>query len=90
MNKSELASAISKQTNLTKADVERVIASLIDVTTGTLKSGGELNLVGFLSAKVSRRKATKGRNPRTGEPIDIPAKNIVKIKAGKSLSDAVN
>ena len=66
------------------------VDAVFDSITGSLKSGTEVRLVGFGTFSVSRRAASQGRNPRTGEPIQIPASNQPKFKAGKGLKDAVN
>lgn len=89
MNKAQLIDAIAKDANLTKADAKRALDAFINATTGTLKSGGRVALVGFGSFSVSKRNARTGRNPQTGAPINIAAKNVVKFKAGTELSDAV-
>ena len=89
MNKSELIEAISKAVKLTKVDVARVIDSFVEISKKELKNGGEISLVGFMSMKKVRREARIGKNPSNGKEIKIAAKNVVKIKAGKSLQDAV-
>lgn len=89
MNKAQLIDAIAKDANLTKADAKRALDAFIDATTGTLKDGGRVALVGFGSFAVSERNARTGRNPQTGAPINIAAKKVVKFKAGTELSDAV-
>lgn len=89
MNKAQLIDAIAKDANLTKADAKRALDAFINATTGTLKSGGRVALVGFGSFGVSERNARTGRNPQTGAPIKISAKKVVKFKAGTELSEAV-
>lgn len=89
MNKAQLIDAIAKDANLTKADAKRALDAFIDATTGTLKAGGRVALVGFGTFGVSERNARTGRNPQTGAPIKISAKKVVKFKAGSDLSDAV-
>ena len=89
MNKAQLIDAIAKDANLTKADAKRALDAFIGATTNTLKDGGRVALVGFGSFGVSKRNARTGRNPQTGAPIKISAKNVVKFKAGSELSDAV-
>ncbi len=89
MNKAQLIDAIAKDANLTKADAKRALDAFINATTGTLKDGGRVALVGFGSFAVSERNARTGRNPQTGAPIQIAAKKVVKFKAGTELSDAV-
>ena len=90
MNKTELIDAIAKETQLTKKDVEAVLKSFIDVVTGELKEGGKVQLVGFSTFEVSERAAREGRNPQTGESMEIKASKAPKFKAGKALKDAVN
>lgn len=90
MNKAELIDAMASQAGLSKADAKRALDSFIDTTSGALKKGDRVALVGFGSFSVSKRSARKGRNPRTGKEINIAAKNVVKFKAGAELSGNVN
>ena len=90
MNKNDLISSVSVGSGLSKADAGKAVDAVFDSITGSLKSGTEVRLVGFGTFSVSRRAASQGRNPRTGEPIQIPASNQPKFKAGKGLKDAVN
>jgi DNA-binding protein HU-beta len=90
MNKAELIDAMASKAGLSKADAKRALDAFIDTTSGSLKSGDRVALVGFGSFSVSKRSARKGRNPRTGKEIDIAAKNVVKFKAGAELSGNVN
>ena len=90
MNRTELIDAIAKETQLTKKDVEAVLKSFIDVVTGELKEGGKVQLVGFGTFEVSERAAREGRNPQTGESMEIKASKAPKFKAGKALKDFVN
>lgn len=90
MNKGDLINALSAETGSTKADAEKFLNALQHVFIKSLKKGDKISLTGFLSVESSKRKATTGRNPRTGAAINIPAKNVVKIKAGKLLADSVN
>ncbi len=89
MNKAELIDAIASGANLTKADAKRALDAFIDATTGALKKGDRVALVGFGSFSVSKREARKGRNPQSGMEITIPAKKVVKFKAGTELADMV-
>lgn len=89
MNKSELISSIAKDSKLTKADTERVFNSLVSVVIKTLKKGDKITVPGFISFNKKRRAARSGLNPQTGKKMQIAAKNVVKIKAGKKLADAV-
>ncbi len=89
MNKAQLIDAIAEGAGLTKADAKKALDSFIDATTDALKKGDRVALVGFGSFSVSHREARKGRNPQTGKDIMIPAKKVVKFKAGAELSDVV-
>ncbi len=89
MNKAELIDAIALKANLTKADAKRALDAFIDATTDALKKGDRVALVGFGSFAVASREARKGRNPRSGAEITIPAKKVVKFKAGAELADVV-
>ena len=90
MNKNDLVAAVASRSGLSKADTARAVDGIIDSITSTLRGGTEVRLVGFGTFSVSRRAATTGRNPRTGESIQIPASNQPKFKAGKALKSAVN
>ena len=90
MNKNDLIAAVASRSGLSKADTAKAVDGVIDSITSSLKGGTEVRLVGFGTFSVSRRAATTGRNPRTGERIKIPASNQPKFKAGKALKSAVN
>ena len=90
MNKNELIGAVADAAGLSKADAGKAVDGVFDAITNELKKGGDVRLVGFGTFAVSDRKATTGRNPRTGETINIPASKQPKFKAGKGLKDAVN
>ena len=90
MNKSELADAVAEAAGLSKADGARALDAVIDSITNTLKSGDTVSLVGFGTFQVKHRNARQGRNPRTGETIQIAASKVPSFKAGKGLKDAVN
>jgi DNA-binding protein HU-beta len=90
MNKQDLIAAVAEKTDLPKAKAGAVIDEVIDAITKALKKKQEVRLVGFGTFSTSKRKAGKGRNPRTGEEIKIPATTTVRFKAGKQLKDAVN
>ncbi|NOZ33995.1 MAG: HU family DNA-binding protein [Chlorobi bacterium] len=90
MNKAELIDAIASGSGLTKADSRRALDAFVEATEGALKKGDRVALVGFGSFGVNRREARKGRNPQTGKEINIPAKNVVKFKAGTDLTRKVN
>ena len=90
MNKNELIGAVADAAGLSKADAGKAVDGVFEAITNELKKGGDVRLVGFGTFAVSDRKATTGRNPRTGETINIPASKQPKFKAGKGLKDAVN
>lgn len=90
MNKTELIDAVAKQTKQAKTVTEETVNALVEVVTTALKKGDEVKLIGFGTFKVSKRAATTGRNPRTGEEIKIAASKQAKFVAGKALKDAVN
>ena len=89
MNKAELIDAIALKADLTKADAKRALDAFIEATTDALKKGDRVALVGFGSFAVASREARKGRNPRSGAEITIPAKKVVKFKAGAELAGVV-
>lgn len=89
MNKAELISAVAAKAGLTKADAKKALDATISVTSETLKKGDKLTLVGFGTFSVSKRDARTGRNPRSGAPIKIAAKKVVKFKAGAELTSTV-
>lgn len=90
MNKNDLIAAVAESTGLSKADAAKAVDGVFGAITDTLKGGSEVRLVGFGTFSVANRAATTGRNPRTGETIQIPASKQPKFKAGKGLKDAVN
>ncbi len=90
MNKQELIAAVAEQTGLARNDAAKAIESLLDTIIAQLKKGGEVRMVGFGNFSVSRRKASTGRNPRTGEPMNIKATSQPKFRPGKVLKDSVN
>ncbi|MFL2660234.1 MAG: HU family DNA-binding protein [Alphaproteobacteria bacterium] len=90
MNKNELIEAVSSSTGLAKTDSGKAVDAVVASITKALKTGGDVRLVGFGTFSVANRKATTGRNPRTGEAIQIKASKQPKFKAGKVLKDAVN
>jgi DNA-binding protein HU-beta len=90
MNKQDLVSAVADASGLTKADASKAVEGVFDTITSALKKGDEVRLVGFGTFSVSKRKASTGRNPRTGAPMEIKASVQPKFKAGKGLKDAVN
>lgn len=90
MNKQELVDAIAKEADLTKADASKALEAFIEVVSKALKKGDEVRVTNFGTFAVTKRAATKGRNPRTGAEIKIPASKQPKFRAGKGLKDAVN
>ena len=90
MNKNDLVSKVSDETGLSKSDSAKAIDSVIETITSELKSGGDVRLVGFGTFLVTKRKATTGRNPQTGAEIKIPAANVPKFRAGKSLKESLH
>lgn len=90
MNKSQLVEQVATQADITKADANRAVDALVDAVKAELAEGGKVELVGFGSFSVSERAAREGRNPATGETIQIAAASVPKFKPGKALKDAVN
>ena len=90
MNKSELIDAIASDSGLSKADAGRALDGFTSAVTNALKGGDSISMVGFGTFSVKHRAARAGRNPRTGETIQIKASNNPSFKAGKALKDAVN
>ena len=89
MNKSELVEAIANGSGVTKADANRVLDTFMTTVTDALKSGDQVVLPGFGSFSTGNRSARTGRNPQTGQAIQIKASRVAKFKAGKSLKEAV-
>jgi DNA-binding protein HU-beta len=90
MNKNDLVASVATNSGLSKADAAKAVDAVFDSITASLKGGNEVRLVGFGTFAVTRRRASTGRNPRTGETIQIAASNQPKFRAGKGLKDAVN
>ncbi|MBQ7549944.1 MAG: HU family DNA-binding protein [Bacteroidales bacterium] len=86
MNKAELINAIAEKAGLTKVDAKNALEACVASTMGALKAGDKVSLVGFGTFSVSKRAARKGRNPQTKKEMMIPAKNVVKFKAGSELA----
>ena len=89
MNKQELISQVADRAGLNRNDASRAIETMLEIVTATLKRGDEVRLVGFGNFSITRRKASTGRNPRTGEPMQIKASVQPKVRPGKVLKDAV-
>ncbi len=90
MNKSELISILATEADVTKVVAEKALNAITQSITGALKNGDDVTLVGFGTFKVSKRAARMGRNPKTGEPLEIAACNSPSFSAGKTLKEAVN
>lgn len=90
MNKNDLVAAVAEAASLSKADSAKAVDAVFECISDSLKKGDEVRLVGFGTFLVSERAASEGRNPRTGEKIQIAASKQPKFKAGKGLKDAVN
>ncbi len=90
MNKADLIDYVSEQTQLSKADATRALDAMVDGICSGLTQNGEVRLSGFGTFSISSRAARTGRNPRTGEEIQIAASKNAKFKAAKSLQDSVN
>ncbi|MGM0566696.1 MAG: HU family DNA-binding protein [Bacteroidota bacterium] len=90
MNKAELIEAIASKADLTKADAKKALDAFIDTTSHSLKKGDRVALVGFGSFSVAKRAARTGRNPKTGQEMQIPAKKVVKFKPGAELAKVVD
>jgi DNA-binding protein HU-beta len=90
MNKNDLSAAVAASTGTSKSDAASIIDSVFDTIAGALKSGDNVQLIGFGSFSVADRAAREGRNPRTGETLQIAASKQPKFKAGKALKDALN
>lgn len=89
MNKTELVSSVAEKAGITKKDAEKAVNAVFDVIGEALAQGDRIQLVGFGTFEVRERAARTGRNPRTGDEIDIPATRIPVFKPGKSLRDVV-
>lgn len=90
MNKNELIADVASKTGLTKTAAGEAVDATFDVIAAALAGGNEVKIAGFGTFVVSERAASEGRNPRTGETIQIPAQKAPKFRAGKGLKDAVN
>ncbi|HAG52164.1 MAG TPA: DNA-binding protein HU [Alphaproteobacteria bacterium] len=90
MNKTELVAVVAQKAGLTKADSAKAVDAILEAVSETLASNEEVRIAGFGTFSVAHRKATTGRNPRTGEELQIAASNLPKFKPGKTLKDSVN
>lgn len=89
MNKAELITSVSEKAELTKKDAEKAVNAFLETVTEVLAAHDKVQLIGFGTFETRERSARKGRNPQTGEEIEIAASNVPVFKAGKALKDAV-
>ena len=90
MNKDDLISKVASSIGISKSEAAKSVDAVFSSITNSLKEGNEVRLVGFGTFLITNRAATTGRNPRTGESIEIPAKKVPKFRAGKALKETVN
>ncbi|MCC0016336.1 MAG: HU family DNA-binding protein [Rhodobiaceae bacterium] len=90
MNKQELISKVAETSGMKKNEAANAVEAMIEAIAASLKSGDDVKIAGFGSFQVAERAASVGRNPRTGQPVSIPAAKTPKFKAGKALKDMVN
>ena len=90
MNKSELIESVAGNADMSKAEAERAVNAMVDCIADGLRRGEQVTIVGFGTFLVRQRAARTGRNPRTGETIDIAASNVPAFKAGKNLRESLN
>ena len=90
MNKGEFVDAVAARSDMSKTDATSAVDAVLDSLTDALKQGDQVTLIGFGTFMVRHREARTGRNPRTGEPLEIAASKVPSFKAGKALKDAVN
>lgn len=90
MNKNDLIAAVADSTGMSKANAGQAVDATFDAITNALKAGDEVKVIGFGNFTVAKRAASTGRNPRTGETIQIAASKTPKFRAGKGLKDSVN
>ncbi len=90
MTKADLVEIVAREADMTKKDVEQLVEIIFDSIVNTLNHGEKIELRGFGSFRVRERNARKGRNPKTGEPVEIPAKRVAYFKPGKDLKDIIN
>lgn len=90
MNKTELIAKVAEKSGLTRKDSEKAVVALIDAITDALAEGDKIQLVGFGAFSVKERPARMGRNPKTGEPTEIPASRVPQFKAGKALREVID
>ena len=90
MNKLQLIDAVAQSTGMTKKDASAAVSAVLDAIVDALASGDDVKITGFGGFEVKTREARTGRNPRTGEPVEIPASKYVSFSAGSVLKDKVN
>ena len=90
MNKAEFVDSVATKADMSKTEAGAAVDAVLDSVTAALKNGDQVTLVGFGTFLVRKREARTGRNPRTGEPLEIKASNVPSFKAGKALKEAVN
>ncbi len=90
MTKADLVEKVSKEAEMTKKDAEQLVEIVFDSIVGSLNKGEKIELRGFGSFRVSERNARKGRNPKTGAAVNIPAKRVAYFKPGKDLKELIN
>lgn len=90
MTKADLVETVAKEAEMTKKDAEQLVEIIFDSIVGTLNKGEKIELRGFGSFRVRERDARKGRNPKTGEAVNIPAKRVAYFKPGKDLKELIN
>lgn len=90
MNRNDLALDIATRTNMSRVEATKAVEAVFSSITDALKKGEEVKIVGFGTFTVSDRAASEGRNPKTGEPIQIPASKVPRFKAGKGLKESLN
>jgi len=89
MNKAELISEASEKVGITKKEIGNIVDAIMEAIRKALSKGEKVTLVGFGTFRVLNRKARRGRNPQTGEELQIPAKKVPKFRAGKNLREKV-
>ncbi|MGB3225464.1 MAG: HU family DNA-binding protein [Desulforhopalus sp.] len=89
MNKGDLIEKVAKECGLSKAVTDQVLNSILGSISGAVTAGDKVTLIGFGTFTVTERAAREGRNPQSGETIQIPARKVIKFKAGKNLVDAI-
>ena len=89
MNKTEFINAVAEKSGLSKVDAKKAVEAFVETVSSELKEGGKVALLGFGSFSVAEKAARKGVNPKTKQPIEIPARKLVKFKAGAELTEII-